>query len=141
MTDLPLLDKWARGGFDFCEVVHAGVALTRGLPRRIVPRARRLTRSTFLVGESRALLDLHRSSRAALSVLEALVAICPRLPIATAELADALALAELHALTVYDAAYAAVARSRHGRLATLDRLLLGARLGERPSEIVSGLSA
>ena len=53
-----------------------------------------------------------------------------------AELADALALAELHGLTVYDAAYASVARSRHARLATLDRLLLGAGLGERPSEIV-----
>ena len=72
-------------------------------------------------GESRALLDLHRSRRAALSVLdltmyevgnalvrgmrvpaaraqaviEALDAICPRLPISTGELADALALAEL----------------------------------------------
>ena len=119
------------------------------------------------VGESLALLDLHRSRRAALSVLdltiyevgnalvrgmrisaaraevvlEALESICPRLPIATPELADALALAELHGLTVYDAAYGAVARSRHARLATLDWLLLGAGLGERPSEIVSGLSA
>jgi predicted nucleic acid-binding protein len=103
-------------------------------------------------GESRALLDLHRSRRAALSVLDltmyevgnALVrgmrvpAICPRLPISTGELADALALAELPGLTVYDAAYAAVARSRHARLATLDRLLLGAGLGQSPSEIVSG---
>jgi predicted nucleic acid-binding protein len=115
-------------------------------------------------GESRALLDLHRSRRAALSVLdltmyevgnalvrgmrvpaaraqaviEALDAICPRLPISTGELADALALAELPGLTVYDAAYAAVARSRHARLATLDRLLLGAGLGQSPSEIVSG---
>jgi predicted nucleic acid-binding protein len=69
-------------------------------------------------------------------VLEALDAICPRLAIATEELADALALAELHGLTVYDAAYAAVARSRHARLATLDRLLLDAGLGERPSEII-----
>jgi len=114
------------------------------------------------VGESRALLDLHRSRRAALSVLdltvyevsnalirgmrvpaaraqvvlEALDAICPRLSIATAELADALELAELHGLTVYGAAYAAVARSRHARLATLDQLLLAAGLGEVPSEII-----
>jgi predicted nucleic acid-binding protein len=115
------------------------------------------------VGESLALLDLHRSRRAAISiidltmyevgnalvrgmrvpadraqvVLEALDAICPRLSITTPELAEALALAERHGLTVYDAAYAAVARSRHARLATLDRLLLGAGLGERPSEILA----
>lgn len=115
------------------------------------------------VGESRALLDLHRSRRAALSildltlyevgnalvrgmrvpaaraqvVLEGLDAICPRLAITTSEAADALALAERHGLTVYDASYAAVARSRHARLATLDRLLLDAGLGERPSEIMS----
>ena len=34
-------------------------------------------------------------------VVEALDTICPRLPITTPELADALALAELHGLTVY----------------------------------------
>jgi predicted nucleic acid-binding protein len=118
------------------------------------------------VGESRALLDLHRSRRAALSildlttyelgnalirgmrvpaaraqvVLEALDAMCPRLQLTTPEMADALALAELHRLTVYDAAYAAVARSRRARLATLDRLLLDAGLGERPSQIIAGLA-
>jgi predicted nucleic acid-binding protein len=118
------------------------------------------------VGESRALLDLHRSRRAALSVLdltmyevgnalmrgmrvpadrarvviEALDEICPRLPVTTGQLADALALAERHGLTVYDAVYASVALSRHARLATLDRLLLKAGLGERPSEIVSLLA-
>jgi predicted nucleic acid-binding protein len=118
------------------------------------------------VGESRALLDLHRTRRAALSILdltmyevanalvrgmrvpadraqvvvEAIDTICPRLTITTPELADALALAQLHGLTVYDAAYAAVARTHRARLATLDRLLLGAGLGERPSEIVSGLA-
>ena len=118
------------------------------------------------VGESRALLDLHRTHRAAVSVLdltmyevanalvrgvrvpadraqvvvEALTTICPRLTITTPELADAMALAELHGLTVYDAAYASVARTRRARLATLDRLLLDAGLGERPSEIVSGLA-
>ena len=118
------------------------------------------------VGESRALLDLHRSRQAVLSILdltmyevgnalvrgmrlpgdraqvvvEALDTICPRLTITTPELADALALAERHGLTVYDSAYAAVARSRRAHLATLDRLLLDAGLGERPSEIVSALA-
>jgi predicted nucleic acid-binding protein len=115
------------------------------------------------VGESRALLDLHRSRQAAVSILdltmyevanalvrgmgvpadraqvviEALDVICPRLAITTAELAGALALAERHGLTVYDAAYAAIAHSRGARLATLDRLLLDSGLGERPSGIVS----
>jgi predicted nucleic acid-binding protein len=118
------------------------------------------------VGGSRALLDLHRSRRAALSVIdltmyevgnalmrgmrvpadrarvviEALDAICPRLPVTTLQLAAALALAERHGLTVYDAVYASVALSRHARLATLDRLLLEAGLGERPSEILSRLA-
>lgn len=117
------------------------------------------------LGESRALLDLHRSRRAALSILdltmyevgnalilgmrvpadrtgvvvEALDAICPSLTITLPELTDALALAERHGLTVYDAAYASVARSRRARLATLDRRLLDAGLGERPSGIVAGL--
>ncbi len=117
------------------------------------------------VGESRALLDLHRSRAVALSVLdltayeagnalirgmgvpaaqsrivlEALDAICPRLAATPPELAEALALAERHNLTVYDAAYAAVAHSRGALLATMDRPLLAAGLGSRPSEIVAAL--
>jgi predicted nucleic acid-binding protein len=115
------------------------------------------------VEESRALLDLHRSRTVALSVLdltayevgnalvrglgasaaqarvvlEALDVVCPGLSVTLPELADALTLAERHGLTLYDAAYAAVARSRDARLATLDRLLLAAGLGDRPSEIVA----
>ena len=46
-------------------------------------------------------------------------------------------LAENHHLTMYDAAYAAAARSRHAELATLDRALLEAGMGRRPSEIVA----
>jgi len=117
------------------------------------------------VGESRALLDLHRSRAVALSVLdltayeagnalirgmgvpaaqsrivlEALDVICPRLAATPPELAEALALAERHNLTVYDAAYAAVAQSRNALLATMDRSLLAAGLGSRPSEIVAAL--
>jgi predicted nucleic acid-binding protein len=116
------------------------------------------------VGESRTLLDLHTSGAIALSVLdltsyevgnalvrgmgapasaaqtalEALELICPRLAPTTADLADALALAESHGLTLYDAAYGAMARTRGARLVTLDRLLLNAGLGVRPSEIVQG---
>ena len=39
-------------------------------------------------------------------------------------------------LTFYDATYAAVARSRGAELATLDKALLRAGLGRRPSEIM-----
>jgi predicted nucleic acid-binding protein len=117
------------------------------------------------VGESRALLDLHRSRAVALSVLdltayeagnalvrgmgvpaaqsrivlEALDVICPRLAATPPELAEALTLADRHNLTVYDAAYAAVAQSRNALLATMDRSLLAAGLGSRPSEIVAAL--
>ncbi|MGD0121312.1 MAG: type II toxin-antitoxin system VapC family toxin [Candidatus Limnocylindrales bacterium] len=116
------------------------------------------------VEAARALLDLHRSRRVALSVLDltayevsnallrglgveaqrvsivlaALDVICPRLTLTLAELSDAAVLAEAHNLTMYDAAYAAAARSRHADLATLDRALLEAGLGRRPSEIVAG---
>jgi predicted nucleic acid-binding protein len=39
---------------------------------------------------------------------------------------------------MYDAAYAAAAKARHAELATLDRALLQAGLGRRPSEILAG---
>jgi predicted nucleic acid-binding protein len=116
------------------------------------------------VGESRALLELQRSGEVSLAildltvyevgnvlvrsmrlradrartVLEALDLICPRLTPTPVELADALALAEQHGLTLYDAAYAAVARSRGARLVTLDGLLLNLELGERPAALACG---
>jgi len=114
---------------------------------------------------AQALLDLHRARAVALSVLdltayeagnalirgmgvpaaqsrivlEALDVICPRLAATPLELDEALVLAERHNLTVYDAAYAAVAQGRNALLATMDRSLLAAGLGSRPSEIVGAL--
>ena len=116
------------------------------------------------VEASRALLDLHRSHGMALSVLDltayevgnallrgvgvgaekvsavldALDVICTRLALTPTELSDAALLAEGHRLTMYDAAYAAAAKARHAELATLDRALLQAGLGRRPSEILAG---
>ncbi|MGA3057826.1 MAG: type II toxin-antitoxin system VapC family toxin [Candidatus Limnocylindrales bacterium] len=115
------------------------------------------------VEASRALLDLHRTHGLALSVLDltayevgnallrglgvgaekvsavlgALEVICPRVALTPTELSDAAILAEGHHLTMYDAAYAAGAKSRHAELATLDRALLQAGLGRRPSEILA----
>jgi predicted nucleic acid-binding protein len=119
------------------------------------------------VGESRALLDLHRTQALAVSVLDltayeianalvrgigvsadkvaivldALDLICPRVAVSARELVQASVLAEKHRLTVYDAAYAAVAQSRGADLVTLDRALLGAGLGRRPSEILAARDA
>lgn len=69
-------------------------------------------------------------------VLEALAELCPRWLLTAHELVDAAELAERHHLTLYDAAYAAAARSRGARLATMDRRLLRTGLGQRPSVIL-----
>ncbi len=74
------------------------------------------------------------------TVLEALAEICPALRPDTDELRLAAELADRHDLTLYDAAYAAVAESRGATLATLDRALLRAGLGRRPSELVAELA-
>jgi predicted nucleic acid-binding protein len=72
-------------------------------------------------------------------VLDALSAICPAATATAEELRLAAELAERHDLTLYDAAYAAVAQARDAALATVDRALLQATLGRRPSEIVADL--
>lgn len=70
------------------------------------------------------------------TVLRALNEICPATRPGPDELRLAAELAERHDLTMYDAAYAAVAESRQAELATLDRRLIKAGLGRRPSELV-----
>jgi predicted nucleic acid-binding protein len=74
-------------------------------------------------------------------VLEALADICPQVSPTTDELREAATLAEEHGLTLYDAAYAAVAQKRRAELATLDRALLRSGLGRRPSAILAELPA
>jgi predicted nucleic acid-binding protein len=118
------------------------------------------------VAEARALLDAHKERTVALSVLdltayevgnalmrgragaeadqvaivlEALAEVCPALRPRPEELRRATALAAQHKLTLYDAAYAAVAESREATLATLDRALLKAGLGTKPSELAARL--
>lgn len=119
------------------------------------------------VAESRRLLEAHRARDVALSlldltpyevgnallrgragasaeqvatVLEALAEICPAIQPGPEELRRATELAHRHDLTLYDAAYAAVAEGRGASLATLDRALLDAGLGERPSDIAARLA-
>lgn len=72
-------------------------------------------------------------------VLEALADICPRIATTTSHMRDAAALAGLHDLTLYDAAYAAVARASGAELVTLDRALLGSGLGRKPSAVLADL--
>ncbi len=86
--------------------------------------------NAFLYG--RAKVSAKRLSR----VLDELAGICPVIHPTIDDIHEAARLAETHRLTLYDATYAAVARSRAAELATLDKALLKAGLGRRPSEIV-----
>jgi predicted nucleic acid-binding protein len=77
----------------------------------------------------------------AATVLEAMAEICPAIRPSSEEMRAASHLAERHDLTLYDATYAAVAQSRSAELVTLDRALLDAKLGSKPSELIAmGLS-
>jgi predicted nucleic acid-binding protein len=89
-----------------------------------------------------ALLRGHAKAthRQVASVLEALGEICPAVRPDPADLRVAAELAARHDLTFYNAAYAAVARRRRARLATVDRVLLDAGLGTRPSQLVRELT-
>ena len=73
-------------------------------------------------------------------VLEALADICPRIAPTSSHLRDAANLAELHELTLYDAAYAAVAKASRAELVTLDRALLKSGLGRRPSAVIADIA-
>jgi predicted nucleic acid-binding protein len=72
-------------------------------------------------------------------VLEALAEICPAVRPDLADIGLAAELAARHDLTLYDAAYAAVAKARGATLITLDRALTRARLGVRPGTLVARL--
>ncbi len=73
------------------------------------------------------------------TVIAALAEVCSAISPTVDDLREAATLAELHELSFYDGAYAAVARGRRAQLATLDRELLRPGLGRRPSELVSEL--
>ncbi|MGI8505506.1 MAG: type II toxin-antitoxin system VapC family toxin [Solirubrobacteraceae bacterium] len=89
--------------------------------------------NALLRGRARA------SAERVATVLDALAEICPAVRPRPEELRLATELASRHRLTLYDAAYAAVALERQATLATLDRALLEAGLGTRPTELASEL--
>ena len=80
------------------------------------------------------------SAEQAATVIEALADVCPAIRPSPEEMRVASGLAARHDLTLYDAAYAAVAQSRSAELVTLDRALLGAKLGSRPSELADAIA-
>jgi predicted nucleic acid-binding protein len=119
------------------------------------------------VPEERALLDAHRSrdlgvavldltpyeignalmrgrarasAEQAAIVLDALGEVCATVSPDGADFRRAAELAEQHDLTLYDAAYAAVAESHGAALVTLDGALLEAGLGVRPRELAARFS-
>jgi predicted nucleic acid-binding protein len=74
------------------------------------------------------------SPEATATVLEALNEICQPVALRASERVVAARLATDHRLTFHDAAYAAVAKERGGRLVSMDRKLLAAELGVRPED-------
>jgi predicted nucleic acid-binding protein len=78
------------------------------------------------------------NASATATVLQALREVCPVIAPTHSELALAASLAAVHNLSLYDASYAAVAKTRGARLATFDRGILDAGLGVRPGELVTG---
>ena len=80
------------------------------------------------------LLRAGAGPRAAATVLAALTEICEPVALSSHELETAARLTSEHHLTFNDAAYAAVAQERRGRLVTLSRALLKANLGVRPED-------
>ncbi len=77
------------------------------------------------------------SPEATAKVLEALNEICQPVALRASERITAARLAKDYQLTFYDAACAAIAQERGGRLVTLDRQLLRAGLGVRPEDAVA----
>ncbi len=71
--------------------------------------------------------------------LDDLGAMCGVVAAGAAERRMAALLAEEHTLTFYDAVYAAVARSRGSMLATADKALLGAGVGDSAATIATRL--
>jgi len=96
--------------------------------------------TTYEVGNALLRGPADATPESVATVLEALGDLCPQVALEPAERRLAADLAKEHALTFYDAAYAAAARSRAGLLATFDRQLLSAGLGLRPSAVLERIT-
>jgi predicted nucleic acid-binding protein len=131
VSDANVALKWFHA--DGEEEVEASRALLAGQRERTVA-LRVLDLTAYELGNALLRGRAQASAEQVATVLCALRQICPSIAPTHEDLREAARLAERHDLTLYDAAYAAVARRRDAALATLDRELLRAGLGRRPSE-------
>jgi predicted nucleic acid-binding protein len=136
VSDASVALKWFHA--DGEEEVEPARALVAAHQRRAVALTV-LDLTPYEIGNALLRGRARASARQVAIVLDALSAICPAATATAEELRLAAELAERHDLTLYDAAYAAVAQARDAALATVDRALLQATLGRRPSEIVADL--
>lgn len=134
LADANVVLKW------FHEQGEEGVDAARALldqHRGRAIRVRMLDLTPYEVGNAlirgRAGLDAEQVA----IVLQAAREICAAVTPNDDDLAHAAQLAEAHDLTLYDAAYAAVAQRRGALLATHDAKLLAARLGTLPGDLLA----
>jgi predicted nucleic acid-binding protein len=136
VSDANVALKWFHAAGE--EEVEAARALLAGQRERTVA-LRVLDLTAYELGNALLRGRARATAEQVATVLAALREICPSIAPTQEELREAASLAEQHDLTLYDAAYAAVARRRGAALATLDRELLRAGLGRRPSELAADL--
>lgn len=136
VSDANVVLKWFHSEGE--EEVAAARALLDAHKERIVALSV-LDLTVYEVGNALMRGRTGASAEQAATVIEALAEICPAIRPGLEEMREAGRLAERHGLTLYDAAYAAVARSRSAELVTLDRALLNAKLGSRPQEVIKAI--
>lgn len=136
VSDASVAIKWFHAEGEE-EVEPSRALLTAQGERTIALHVLDLT--TYEVGNALLRAHVKAGAEQIATVLESLKEVCPAITPTADDLLEAAQLAENHDLTLYDAAYAAVARRRRAQLATLDRELLRSGLGRRPSDIVSEL--
>jgi predicted nucleic acid-binding protein len=136
VSDANVALKWFHAEGE--EEVQAARALLAGQRERTVA-LRMLDLTPYEVGNALLRGRPRVAAARVAEVLAALAEVCPPIPAGAEDLGEAARLAEEHDLTLYDAAYAAVARRRSAQLATLDGALLRAGLGRRPSELVEAI--
>ena len=122
-----------RPSLRLCHRRGGAVRALRG-PRRRSARERELG-NIILRGR------LQATGEQTAAILDLLAGMCAVITPSAEEVRHAAGLADDHRLTLYDATYAAVAHLRGAELATLEKALLTASLGRRPSEIVGMVQA
>lgn len=137
VSDANIVLKWFHAEGE--EEVEAARALLDAHKERTVALSV-LDLTAYEVGNALMRGRAGASAEQAATVIEALAEVCPALRPSPEEMRVASELAERHDLTIYDAAYAAVAQSRSAELVTLDRALLEAGLGRKPSELTEAIA-